>query len=133
MTWTQIGLGLAGLIGLALVARWMRLGEARLSSAPHAREIAEEMLAGFIAHGAILGTDGNAALVAGNGAIAVLKRKGAKVTAGRLVPPLRVTQAVEGVRVETGERLFGGVVLFGVVEDEVRALEASVLSATTYH
>jgi hypothetical protein len=133
VTWGQLGLCVAGLVVLALVARWLRLGEARLSSAPKAREMAEEMLAGFVAHDALLGTDGNAALVAGNGAIAVLKRNGAKVAAGRLVPPLRVTGAIEGVRVETGERMFGSLLLFGVVEDDVRALEASVLRATTYH
>lgn len=133
MSWTQLGLSLAGVIGLALIARWLRLGEARISSAAQARETAEQMLAGFVAHGALVGTDGNAALVAGNGAIAVLKRHGAKVAARRLVPPLRLTQAIEGVRVETGERLFGGVLLFGVFEDEVRAIEASVLRAATYH
>lgn len=126
MNWTQLGLSLAGVLALALVARWLRLGETRLSSASHAREIAEQMLAGFVAHDAVLGTDGAAALIAGNGAIAVLKRHGARVAARRLIPPLRLTQAIEGVRVETGERLFGGVVLFGVVEDDVRALEASV-------
>lgn len=133
MDWTQLGLSIAGVLGLALVARWLRLGEARISSAAQARETAEQMLAGFVAHGAVIGTDGNAALVAGNGAVAVLKRHGAKVAARRLVPPLRYTQAVEGVRVETGESLFGGVLLFGVVEDEARAIEESVQRGTTYH
>lgn len=133
MDWTQLGLSLAGVLGLALVARWLRLGEARISSTAQARETAEQMLAGFVAYDAVVGTDGNAALVAGANAIAVLKRHGAKVAARRLVPPLRLTQAVEGVRVETGERLFGGVLLFGVVEDEVRALEAAALRGTPFH
>ena len=126
MNWVVLGYSLAGVLGLALVARWLRLGESRIVSEAQARETAEQMLAGFVAHGALLGTDGNAALVAGNGAVAILKRHGAKIAARRLIAPLGLTQAVEGVQVETGERLFGGVLLFGVVADEVRALEASV-------
>ncbi|MET3761012.1 hypothetical protein [Sphingomonas sp. UYEF23] len=133
MDWTQLGLSVAGVLGLALVARWMRLGEARISSKAQARETAEQMLAGFVAHGAVIGTDGNAALVAGNGALALLKRHGAKVAARRLIAPLRLTQAIEGVRVETGERQFGAVLLFGVLEADVRAIEDSVTRGTTYH
>ncbi|GHH18520.1 hypothetical protein GCM10008023_24480 [Sphingomonas glacialis] len=133
MDWTQLGLSVAGVLGLALVARWMRLGEARISSKAQARETAEQMLAGFVAHGAVIGTDGNAALVAGNGALALLKRHGAKVAARRLIAPLRLTQAIEGVRVETDERQFGAVLLFGVLEADVRAIEDSVTRGTTYH
>ncbi len=125
MTWTQLGYSLAGVIALALVARWLRLGESRIADAAQARETAEQMLAGFVAHDALVGTDGGAALVAGNGAIAILKRHGAKIAARRLIAPLKLSQAVEGVRVETGERLFGGVLLFGVTDEEVRALETA--------
>ena len=126
MNWTQLGYSLAGIIALALVARWLRLGESRITDTAQARETAEHMLAGFVAHDAVVGTDGGAALVAGNGAIAILKRHGAKIAARRLIAPLRLSQAIEGVRVETGERLFGGVLLFGVTDVEVRALEAEV-------
>lgn len=126
MNWTTLAYSLAAVIGLALVARWLRLGESRLTSAAHARETAEQMLVGFLAHDALLGTDGAAALVAGNGTVALLKRHGAKVAARRLVPPLRLSQDVEGVRIESGERLFGAVLLFGVTDAQVRALEASV-------
>ena len=124
-----LGYSLAGVLGLALVARWLRLGESRISSEAQARETAEQMLAGFIAHAALLGTDGSAALVAGNGSVAILKRHGAKIAARRLIAPLRLTQAIEGVRVETGERLFGGVLLFGVTDVDVRALEDSASRA----
>ncbi|RZM34338.1 MAG: hypothetical protein EOP67_17610, partial [Sphingomonas sp.] len=123
MSWDVIGYGLAGLIGLALVARWLRLAESRIGNAAQAREMAENLLAGFVAHGAVVGTDGNAALVAGSGAVAMLQRRGAKVVARRLLPPVALSQDVEGVRVETGERMFGGVLLFGVTADEVRSLE----------
>lgn len=125
MNWTQLGYSLAGVIALALVARWLRLGESRIASVAQARETAEQMLAGFIAHDAVIGTDGGAALVAGNGAIAVLKRHGARIAARRLIAPLQLSQGIEGVRIETGERLFGSVLLFGVTDAEVRAIEAS--------
>lgn len=138
MNWLQLGYGLAALLGLGLGARWLRLGESRISNEAQARETAQAMLAGFVAHGALLGTDGGAALVAGafggaqgarGGTIAVLKRHGAKIAARRLIAPLTLTQAVEGIRIETGERLFGSVLLFGVTDAEVRALEASATRA----
>ena len=126
MDWTQIGGSLLAILALAGVARMLRLGDARIGDADRAREMAEDMLAGFEARAAIVGTDGNAALVLGNGTIAVLKRHGAKVAARRLLPPLQLFTAVEGVEVATGERLFGRVLLFGVLEADVRALEASL-------
>ncbi|RUN77404.1 hypothetical protein EJC47_05570 [Sphingomonas sp. TF3] len=125
MSWTQLGYSLAGVIALALIARWLRLGESRIASVAQARETAEQMLAGFMAHDAVIGTDGGAALVAGNGTIAVLKRHGARIAARRLIAPLALSQGIEGVRIETGERLFGSVLLFGVTDAEVRAIEAS--------
>lgn len=129
MSWDVLGYALAGVIGLALVARWLRLAETRIGDTARARETAEQLLAGFVAHAAVVGTDGNAAVVAGNGAFAILKRTGVKVAARRLLAPIVLSQDVEGVRVETGERLLGGVLLFGVTSDEVRALEAT----PTYH
>ena len=125
MNWTQLGYSLAGVIALALIARWLRLGESRIASVAQARETAEQMLAGFIAHDAVIGTDGGAALVAGNGAVALLKRHGARIAARRLIAPLQLSQGIDGVRIETGERLFGSVLLFGVTDIEVRAIEAS--------
>ncbi len=126
MSWTQIAASLAAILVLAGIARLLKLGESRIADAATARSMAESMLAGFVARGAVVGTDGGAALVAGNGAIAVLKRHGAQVTARRLIPPLRLREAVEGVTVETGERMFGPVLLFGVIADDVRALESQL-------
>jgi len=124
MNWLQLAGSLAGVLGLAAVARLLRLGESRIGDADQARRIAEDMLAGFEARRALVSGDGNAAIVAGNGA--VLKRHGAQVAARRLLPPLVLRPAVEGVQVETGERLFGAITLLGVVEDDVRGLEASL-------
>ena len=126
MNWTQLAGSIAAVLALAGIARWLRLGESRIGSAAEAREIAEQMLAGFVAHGAVVSQDGSAAIVAGNGAIAVLKRHGAKVAARRLLPPLALGPAIEGVTVKTGERLFGDVTLLGVLEADVRGLEASL-------
>lgn len=127
MSWEQIGGSLVAILVLALIARALKLGESRIADADTARRFAEAMLVGFTPRGAtIVSTDGGAALVAGNGAIAVLKRHGAHVAARRLIPPLALRETVEGVIVDTGERMFGPVLLFGVITDEVRALESQL-------
>lgn len=122
--WVQLGLSVFAILALVGVARWLKLGEGRIGSEDDAQRFAEEALAGFVAGRALVSGDGAAALVAGQGTVAVLKRHGAKVAVRRLVPPLRVREAVEGATVETGERLFGPVTLFGITADEVRGLAA---------
>lgn len=124
MTLTQLVGSLVSILVLAWVARLLKLGESRITDPARAAEFAEEALAGFRAGRAIVGTDGAAALVAGDAGIALLKRHGARIAVRRLVPPLHLRVAVEGVTVESGERLFGAATLFGVTEGEVRALEA---------
>ena len=130
MSWIQLGGSLAAILLLAWIARLLKLGESRISDATTAAGFAEDALAGFRAGRAVVGTDGAAALVAGDTGIAVLKRHGARVAVRRLIPPLRLTVAIEGVTVETGERLFGAVLLFGVTESEVRALEGEAGRST---
>jgi hypothetical protein len=124
MNWMQLGGSIVAILLLAGVARMLRLGESKIATAADARRFAEEALVGFEARHALVGQDGNAALVAGTGAIAVLKRHGAQVAVRRLLPPLRIREAVEGVTVETGERLFGAVTLLGVLPIDVEVLEA---------
>lgn len=124
MSPTQLIISLVGVLGLALIARLLRLGEGKIASEDDACRIAEEMLAGFEARRAIVSKDGNAALVGGNGTVAVLKRHGARVAARRLVPPLAIRDAPEGVTIDTGERLFGPVTLMNVFPDDARALAA---------
>ncbi|MGN6819213.1 MAG: hypothetical protein ACTHJR_11155 [Sphingomonas sp.] len=120
----QLAGSVVAILALAGVARWLKLGESRIANEDDARRFAEEALAGFEGGRALVSGDGCAALVAGHGAIAVVKRHGAKVAVRRLVPPVEVHEAVEGATVETGERLFGPVVLFGITADQVRGLEA---------
>lgn len=129
MNWVQLGGSIAAILALAGFARLLKLGESRIADAATARRMAEDALAGFVAGPALVASDGGAALVAGDGTIAVVKRHGAHVAVRRLIPPLRLTPSIEGVRVETGERMFGAVELLGVLADDVRALEAPVAQA----
>ncbi|MEI9927687.1 MAG: hypothetical protein WDN44_08205 [Sphingomonas sp.] len=128
MNWLQLGGSIAAILVLAGVARALRLGESRIGGPADAQRFAEEILAGFDAGPALVSEDGGAAIVAGNGTIAVLKRHGAHVAARRLLAPLPLAPAIEGVTVRTGERMFGDVTLLGVLEAEVRGLEASLTS-----
>ena len=124
-----LGGSLAAILALAAVARLLKLGESKIVDAETAARFAEDTLAGFEAGPALVSIDSSAALVAGVGTVAVLKRHGASVVARRLIPPLRLSTAIEGVTVETGERLFGAVTLLGVTEAEVRDVESAARSA----
>ena len=124
MSWLELSGSVTAVLVLAVLAWALKLGQSKIVDAATACRLAEEMLAGFVARRAIVSQDGGAALVAGNGTIAVLKRHGAQVAARRLVPPLRVREAVEGVTIDTGERMFGPVTLLGVLPDEVERLDA---------
>ncbi|RDE05041.1 hypothetical protein DVW87_14830 [Sphingomonas aracearum] len=126
MTAAQIAAALLALAGLLAIARARRVAEVRLSTPAEARARAEELLAGFEGRAALVGADGRAALVAGDGVVAVLHRRGLKLAAYRLLPPLDVVAAVEGVAVRTGTAL-GEVTLLGVIEPDVRAAEAQAL------
>ena len=124
--WLQLGASLAAILVLAGIARLLKLGESRIADEATARRFAEEALVGFIAGRALVSPTGNAAVVAGNGALALIKRHGAQVAVRRLIPPLKITEAVEGVTIASGERMFGDVTLHGIVAEQVRALEADV-------
>lgn len=124
--WLQLGLSLAAILGLAGVARLLKLGESRIGDEATARRFAEEALVGFQAGPALVSPNGNAALVAGNGALALIKRHGAQVAVRRLIPPLTLREAVEGVTIVSGERMFGDVTFHDIVGEQVRTLESGV-------
>jgi hypothetical protein len=128
MNWVQLGGSIAAILVLAGIARMLRLGESRIDGPGDAQRMAEALLAGFDAGRALVSQDGGAAIVAGNGTVAILKRHGAQVAARRLLAPIPLGPAPEGVTVRTGERLFGDVTLLGVLESDVRGLEASLTS-----
>lgn len=132
MNWTLLAGSLAAVLALAGIARWLRLGESNIGDPETALAIAERHLAGFVARYALVGGNGEGALVAGNGTVALLKRHGARVAVRRLVPPLSLAPAVEGVAVDSGDAMFGRVALFGVTDDQVRALEALAQRPTVH-
>lgn len=126
MNWTQLWGSLAAVLLLAWIARLLKLGESRIADAETARRMAEEALSGFVARAALVGTNGAAALVLGNDGIALLKRHGARVAVRRLGRPLWRRPSPEGVTIETGEKMFGAVLLYGVLPEDVDRLEAQL-------
>ena len=124
LRWYQLIAGVIALVGIGLFARKLRRDDSKITSIDKAREQAEERLAGFIGRAGLVSGDGGAAVVAGNGTIAVLRRQGIRVDARRLVAPLSLSTSVEGVRIDTGESVLGSVTLFGVLEADVRRIEA---------
>ncbi|AQR74867.1 hypothetical protein [Sphingomonas sp. LM7] len=126
MNWMQLGGSLAAVLVLAWVSWLLKLGESRIADANTAKQMAEDALSGFVARAALVGSNGAAALVLGNDGIAVVKRHGAKVSVRRLARPLWKRASPEGVTIETGERMFGAVMLFGVLPEDVDRLEAQL-------
>lgn len=114
---------LVAVLALAAAAWALGLGRGgRIGAPEEAADAAEAALAGFAAENAVLGADGQGALVvAADGRVAVAKRHGARV-AVREVGWGAVRSTADGVVVETGERLFGRVALAGVDALDVRRL-----------
>jgi hypothetical protein len=126
MNWLQLGGSLAAVLLLAWVSWLLKLGESRIADDATAKRMAEEALSGFVARAALVGTNGAAALVLGSDGIALVKRHGAKVAVRRLGRPLWRRPSPEGVTIETGERMFGPVLLYGVLPEDVDRLEAQL-------
>ena len=111
MNWLQLGGSLAAVLVLAGIAWALGLGRASIADEAEAMRAAEDALSGFEAERAVVGSDGRAALVYGaEGKIAVLKMHGAQ-PAVRLVSAAAVHETAEGLAVDSGERLFGSVIV----------------------
>lgn len=109
-----LGGSLVAILLLALVARLLRLGGARIASEGQAMAEAEAILSGFDAKNAVVSSDGQAAVVRGaDDSMALLKVHGARIVGRRVVSP-RTEAGADGVRVESGEALFGAVLIRGV-------------------
>ncbi|MGK6354087.1 hypothetical protein ACMGDH_02540 [Sphingomonas sp. DT-207] len=107
---------LAAVLVLALVARLLRLGGGSIADAAEAMREAEAQLPGFDAERALVGSDGQAALVHGrDGSVALLKMHGTQVAARRLLAPA-IRQTDAGLLVASGERRFGEVLVRGIFE-----------------
>lgn len=84
MNWALAAGSLAGVLGLALVARLLGLGGAQLVDADEAMRIAEAELPGFVAASAIVSEGGQSATVTGaDGTVVRLRRHGAQFVADR--------------------------------------------------
>lgn len=110
-----LGGSLVAVLLLALAARLLKLGGGTIADEAAAKAAAEQLLSGFDADYATLGSDGQAALVHGSdGSVALLKMHGAQIAARHLRPPLVTQTLPEGLRIDSGERRFGAVLLKGV-------------------
>ena len=84
MNWALLAGSLAGVLGLALIARLLGLGGAELANEEEAMRIAEAERPGFVAVSADLADDRQSAVVAGeNGEQVRLRRHGAQFVADR--------------------------------------------------
>ena len=112
---TIFGGSIVAVLVLALLARLLGLGGARIGSAEEARAAAEAMIPGFEGGAVMIGSDGKAALVRGGaGDAALLKIHGARIAARHLRAPLAGTPAPDGLAFDSGDARFGTVVLKGV-------------------
>lgn len=110
------GGSLAAILLMTLAAWALGLGRGSAIASPEeARETAEGMISGFDAGEALLGSDGKAALVHGKaGDVALLKMHGARIAARHLRLPLASEPTPEGLRIDSGDKRFGAVLLRGV-------------------
>ena len=124
MTWILAGAALAAVVALGALGWWLtrRSATHRLDAPEDAMQAAQQSLAGFVALSAVIGADGQAALVFGEGLrVAVLKVRGAATIAREIVwRDVRATRA--GLLVATGTRRFGTVLVAGADNLDVRRL-----------
>ncbi|MES2443576.1 MAG: hypothetical protein V4574_12165 [Pseudomonadota bacterium] len=118
-----LGASLVAILLLALAAKLLRLGGAKLASKEEAREWAEALLSGFDGGEVWLDIDGASAVVAGrDGSVAMVRRHGARFIARRLVRPARADPEGPVVIVASGERLLKPFVITLASDDDARAL-----------
>jgi hypothetical protein len=84
MNWTLLAGSLAGVLGLALIAKLLGLGGAELTSEEEAMAIAEAERPGFVALSAVLADDRQSAVVRGrDGAEVRVRQHGAQFVVDR--------------------------------------------------
>lgn len=110
MNLVLIGGSLAAVLVLAGIAWGLGLGGGAIGGEEEAMRIAADDLPGFVPERAFVSGDGRAALVLGRGEAALLKQHGTQVAARRLPSP-DIAPTDGGVRVASGERMFGNVIL----------------------
>jgi hypothetical protein len=128
-----LGGSLAAILLLALAARFLRLGGARLADESEACEVAEATFADFEAEHAWLDIDGQSAVVAGKeDGHALVRRHGARFVARKLVRPAQIDAKGPVLIVASGERLLKPFVITLASEEEARLL-TSLLGSRAPH
>lgn len=131
MIWLLAGVALAATVGIGALAWWLmrRNGAHRFGSAEEAVTAAEQAIAGFRGVSAVLGSDGQAALVFGDGLrVAVVKAHASRAAAREIVwRDVRATH--EGLLVATGDWRLGNVLVAGVDNLDVRRLAPQLIRA----
>ena len=123
MNWALLAGSVAGVLGLAAIAWMLGLGGGTIADAEEAKRIAADSLSGFDPVEAIVSQNGAAALVEGqDGTVALLKAHGVHVAARRLARPVPIEVTPSGVRIASGERMFGDVALVLSPEDRDKLL-----------
>jgi hypothetical protein len=128
-----LGGSLAAILLLALAARILRLGGARLAGESEACEVVEATFADFEANRAWVDVDGSSAVVAGgDGSHALVRRHGAHFIARKLASPATVSTDGPKVVIASGERLLKPFTI--TLESEAEAgLLTSVLGSRAPH
>ncbi len=124
MIWVVAGAAGAALAGLGALIMWLlhRGGGQRLTTPEQALSASAELLTDFAPVSAVLGDDGQAALIVGDGRrVAVLKVRGKGVVA-REVEWRDVQATREGLRVATRDWRLGTILILGVDNLDVRRL-----------
>lgn len=113
MNWLLLGGSLAGVLGLALIARLLGLGEeARIVNEDHAIAIADEILCGFEAVDVIVDRAGYAALLRDAGGRLLLIRAHGGHFVGRLLePPVEARLDRDMLTLTPDDPMFGSVTL----------------------
>lgn len=124
MIWLLAGAALAAVVVLGAIGWWLthRGGTHRLDAPEEAMQAAEQSLPGFAALSAVVGDDGQAALVFGDGLrVAVVKVHGQR-TAAREIAWRDVRATREGLLVATNDWRLGTVLVTGIDNLDVRRL-----------
>ncbi len=119
--WLAAG-SLAGVLALAGIAWALRLGGAAPLCRETAMAEAEARCDPFDALDAVVSRDGRAALVIGRDALAIVRHHGASVAARRLARPLRIRHDGERTVIDSGDRMFGRVILLLNEADRTKLL-----------
>lgn len=122
MNWPLLAGSLVAVLALAGMTWMLGLGKMPPMDTTTAIAVAEERMTGFHAREALVSQDGLAALVTGDGEVAMIKRHGADFAFRRQSLPLQLANQGHVTEIETGEMMFGRLRLVLGQEDQDKLL-----------